>query len=141
MVTPHILSRDEILKAELDSSGNVVLPTETVEVPEWHGSVIVRGLSGTARDAFEQSLIIQRGRKQETNLANFRAKLVAQSVVDESGKTMFTEKDIDVLGSKSASALERVYAVAGRLSRLTNDDVEELTKALGEVPSDSSGSV
>jgi len=141
METPHILSRDEILKAELDAEGNPVLPWEQVHVPEWGGTVIVQGLTGTARDAFEGSLVIQRGRKLETNVTNFRAKLVAQSLVDKpGGKLLFTEKDVPALGQKSATALERVYDVAQRLSRLTPQDVEELTKELGEDQSDDSGS-
>ena len=138
--TPHILSRDEILKAETDDFGRPVLPKETVEVPEWGGSVIVRGLSGTGRDAFEGTLVKQRGRKLEANVENFRAKLLAQSIVDEQGKLLFTEKDVPALGRKSAVALERVYAVAQRLSRLSPEDVEELTEELGEEESDGSGS-
>ena len=42
----HILTRDEILESE-------DLATETVSVPEWGGSVIVRALTGTERDAYE----------------------------------------------------------------------------------------
>ena len=57
--------------------------TEDVDVPEWGGTVRVRGLSGTERDAFESSMIERRGKKVETNLTNLRAKLVAASVVDE----------------------------------------------------------
>lgn len=143
MDTPQLLSkilgRNDILKAELDANGRPVLPHETVEVPEWGGSVIVRGLSGTGRDAFEQTLVKQRGRKTEANLTNFRAKLMAYSVVDEHDQLLFREEDIPILGRKSAIALERVYAVAMRLSRLSADDVEELTKELGEDQSDDSG--
>jgi hypothetical protein len=138
--TPHILSRDEILHAEQDSSGKIKLPTETVPVPEWGGSVIIQGLSGTARDAFEGTLVKSRGRKVEQNLDNFRAKLLVQSIVDEKGSLLFGEKDIRTLGQKSAAALERVYSVAMRLSRLTPEDVEELTEDLGEDQSDGSGS-
>jgi hypothetical protein len=130
----HILSRGEILAAD------TTLPTETVPVPEWGGSVIVQGLSGTARDAFESTLVKQRGRKSESNLENFRAKLLVRSLVDEKGNLLFVEKDIPALGRKSAIALERVYEVAQRLSRLTPEDVEELTEELGEDQSGDSGS-
>ena len=130
----HLLTREEIFAAE------PALPTETVEVPEWGGSVIVRGLTGSGRDAFEATLIKQRGRKQESNLENFRAKLIVRSVVDEKGNLLFGERDIRALGEKSAIALERVYEVAQRLSKLTPDDVEELTETLGEDQSGDSGS-
>jgi hypothetical protein len=141
METPHILNRDEILAAEKDDAGRPILPFEYVHVPEWNGSVCVQGLTGTARDRFEGTLVRQRGRKLEQNLENFRAKLIAQSLVDKpGGSLLFGERDIPALGQKSATALERVYGVAQRLSRLTPEDVEELTKELGEDLSDDSGS-
>ena len=141
MDTPHILSREEILKAEVGADGRVQLPYEFVVVPEWNGTVCIQGLSGSGRDRFEGTLVRQRGRKVEQNLENFRAKLIAQSIVDEpGGKLLFKEADIPVLGQKSAVALERVYSVASRLSRLSPEDVEELTKELGEGESDGSGS-
>jgi hypothetical protein len=138
--TPHILSRDDILRAEVDSLGRPLLPTERVDIPEWGGTVIIRGLTGTARDTFEGTLVRQRGRKVESNLENFRSKLLVQSIVDEQGNLLFSEKDVQALGRKSAAALERAYTVAMRLSRLTPEDVEELTETLGEEKSDGSGS-
>ena len=46
------LSRDAILQRE-------DIKTEDVEVPEWGGTVRVRGMTGVQRDAFEASLIQQ----------------------------------------------------------------------------------
>jgi hypothetical protein len=121
---------------------------ESVEVPEWGGMVYVRGLSGTDRDSFEMAMIEQsRGkgkRTQEVNLRNLRAKLVVRTAVDsddtETAKPIFEMADIEWLGRKSAQALQRVYAVAQRLSGLSNEEVEELTTDLGEGQSDDSGS-
>ena len=121
---------------------------EAVEVPEWGGMVYVRGLSGTDRDSFEMAMIEQsRGkgkRTQEVNLRNLRAKLVVRTAVDsadpETAKPIFEMSDIEWLGRKSAQALQRVYAVAQRLSGLSNEEVEELTTDLGEGQSGGSGS-
>jgi hypothetical protein len=136
-----LLGRKEILEAEVDADGKPSLPFEYVEVPEWGGTVCVQGLTGTGRDAFEATLVKQRGRKVEQNTENFRAKLIAQSLVDgPGGRLLFTERDVPALGRKSASALERVYDVATRLSRLRQTDVEELTEELGEEESEDSGS-
>ena len=44
------LTRDAILEAE-------DIETEEVAVPEWGGNVLVRGLSGTQRDIWEQGLV------------------------------------------------------------------------------------
>lgn len=110
------LSRDAILSAN-DT------PTETVEVPEWGGSVRVQAMSGTDRDKFEASMV---GKGNKPNLENFRAKLAAACIVDEDGTRMFAERDITALGRKSAAALDRVATAAQRISGLSQEDVEEL---------------
>jgi hypothetical protein len=60
------------------------------------------------------------------NLRNIRAKLVALTVVDEDGNRIFSDEDAEALGKKSAAALDRIFAVAQRLSGLRPEDVEEL---------------
>lgn len=116
-----LLTRDAILQAQ-------DLPTEDVEVPEWGGTVRVRALTGAERDAFEQSIVEQKGKSTKMNLQNLRAKLVALTVVDEEGNRIFNDADAKLLGQKSALALNRVFEVAQKLSGLTPADVEELTK-------------
>jgi hypothetical protein len=122
------LSRDDVLKAE-------DLTTEEVDVPEWGGSVLVRGMSGRERDEFEASMAQQRGGKMVQNLVNVRAKIVIRCVVDDNGNRLFDAADIDVLGGKSGAALDRVFTVASRLSGLSDTDVEDLTANFGETPS------
>lgn len=114
-----LLSREEILKVD-DRQ------TRTVEVPEWGGAVLVRALSGAERDRYEQSLWEGKGANRRLNWTNARAKLVAMSVVDEEGKPLFTQRDVEALGAKSAAALDRIFAVAQELSGVSNADVDEL---------------
>lgn len=124
-----LLSREDILRAQ-------DITVERVEVPEWGGYVLVRGMTGAERDAFEQSIVKQRGKgKVELNLHNIRAKLVAYCCVDEAGNRLFTEADIEALGRKSGAALNRIYEVAQRLSGLTQQDMDEL---MGNSSSDQS---
>jgi hypothetical protein len=115
------LSHDDILKI-------ADITTEEVEVPEWHGSVLVRGLTGKQRDIFESTLLERRGRRMIPNTANIRAKLVAWSVVDDEGNRVFTDAEAEELGEKSAAAVDRIYTVASRLSGLSDEDVEELAE-------------
>jgi hypothetical protein len=129
-----LLSASEILGAD-----DIV--TELVEIPEWKGKVIVRGLTGAERDGFEESLLERRGKNREVRLANLRAKLCALTMVDGNGKRLFSDAQVEALGKKSASALQRVFAVAQRLSGLSDEDVEELAGELGKGGSASSGSV
>lgn len=116
------------------------LVTEDVEVPEWGGTVRVRAISGAERDAFEQAIVTRKGKNVTTNLANIRAKMVALCVVDEHGQRLFGDKDVLLLGTKSAAALDRVFTVAQQLAGLTDKDVDELAENLEPGQSDDSTS-
>ena len=116
-----LLSKEQILSAE-------DLKSEIVEVPEWGGSVKVRMMTGTERDAFETSIFEVKGKDTERNFVDLRAKLVARTLIDENGERLFTDKDIALLGKKSAKALDRVFQVAQQLNGIGKEAVEELTK-------------
>ena len=118
----------------LDRAAILAVPditTEDVEVPEWGGVVRVRGLTASQRDKFEADSLQGKGRNTSVNLHNLRARLVATCLVGESGAPVFAERDIYELGQKSASAIDRIYDVATRLSGIGENDVEELTKNSG----------
>jgi ribosomal protein S21 len=90
-------------------------------------------MTGAERDAFEESVMVTRGNNRELNLRNFRAKLVARSIVDPVTKErMFSDNEIAELGKKSARALQRVFEAALRLNGMTAESVEELTKSTEE---------
>lgn len=127
------LTRDEILAVK-------DIRLEEVKVPEWGGSVFVKGMIGAERDKFETSLVEMRGKVQVANLNNARAKLAALTICDEKGTRLFTEQDVEALGAKSASALQRVFQVAKRLSGLTDEDLKELTQELKKSPLEGSAS-
>jgi hypothetical protein len=105
-----ILNKDQILEAS-------DLKTEEVAVAEWGGSVMVRTMTGTDRDAFENTLVKEdengNGARDVSNLA---VKLLAMTIVDEEGNRLFESGDIAMLGRKSAAAIARVYAVAAGLN-------------------------
>jgi len=111
-----MLTRESILQSD-------DLPRELVEVPEWGGDVYVRTLTGTERDAFEQSMV---HKKNKTNLANVRARFAVLTVCDDSGQRLFTDEDAKELGTKSAAALDRVFEVAQRLNGFSKEDAEDL---------------
>lgn len=130
-----VLTRDEIL-------GSDDLATEVIPVPEWGGSVMIRALTGTERDAYEGEILSLRGTGKgvEYNLQNIRAKLSARTIIDEDGHRLFTDADITALGLKSAAALDRVFSRSQRLSGLTAEDIAELTEQMGNALSVGSGS-
>lgn len=112
------------------------LTREKCEVEEWGGHVFIRTMTGAERDQWEASMVTMTPRRvngrivedAKTTLANARAKLLARVLCDEGGKLLFSAHQVDVLGQKSAAALDRCFDVAKRLNHLTSDDVEELVK-------------
>src|SRR5690606_42036691 len=112
-----LLSRDAILQAQ-------DLPTERVEIPEWNGEVIVRGLTAAERDQFEQAIVEAGGKDTRVNLRNIRAKLVALCVVDEEGKRLCKDDDAEVLGRQSGVAMKRISGVAEGLSGRAPDHAD-----------------
>jgi len=122
------LTKEQILQAN-------DLKIETVDVPEWGGSVGVRTMTGTERDSFEQSIVEKKGK---TNLSNIRARLCALTVVDDSGKRIFNDNEVAELGKKSAAALDRVFTVAQKMNGFGEKDIEELGKNLSKGQSEDS---
>lgn len=118
--------------------------TQEVPCPEWahegwDGTVKVRGLTGTERDAFEASCQQIRpvrgangkadGREMVPVLDNIRAKLIVKCVLDPDDDTrLFTDQDANALGEKSGKVLDRLYDVAAKLSGISEADVEDLAK-------------
>ena len=109
-----MLNKEQILSAN-------DLPQEEVQVLEWGGSVFVRTMTGSERDAFESDY-------QKDKSKDIRAKLCVRVVCDENGQRLFSDADIMALSSKSAAALDRIFAAAISLNKVSNKDIEELKK-------------
>ena len=106
------LTKDQILESS-------DLKNEAVDVPEWGGTVYVRTMTGADRDQFEASMMsIGVDGTRKADMTNLRAKLIALTIVDEAGNRLFDASDVDRLGLKSASAIERVFAAAQGLNGL-----------------------
>jgi len=114
-----LLSRSDILNA-------TTTPRERVSVPELGGDVLVRGMTGVERDAFESSCFEGRGKKRDFNMRNLRAKLVAYCCIDEQGHRLFSDADAVSLGEVRADVIDKLFGVAQRLSGMRDEDVDEL---------------
>ncbi len=119
------LSRDGILAVN-------DVQTEKVDVREWGGDVIVRGLTGDELDNFQGSIRQFRpsfdGKGMEPVLVQdgMRAKLLVKCLIDENGDRLFTDQDAAALGAKNGSVIDRLYDVAARLSGLSEEEKAEL---------------
>lgn len=109
-----LLTRDAVLQAS-------DLQHEDVPVPEWGGTVRVRMLTGLERDALASSLV---GPDGKPDMADYRWRMLAATMVGEDGQRLFSADDVRALGSKSARALDRVFAVADRINQIGAPAVE-----------------
>lgn len=128
------LLREQILAAH-------DLKREEVEVPEWGTTLWVRGMTSQERDEYESEIVQQRGRSTTYNLKNLRARLLTRALVDEDGTRLFSDKDVVALGGKNAAVMDRLFAIARRMSGIGEKDVEELAGNSGDPQGDDSPSV
>ena len=112
---------------------------EKVEIPEWDGFVYVREMTSAARDAFEEMTfdLGQDGAVQK-KMDNYRAKFVVFSACDESGDLIFSRDDVEWLGTKQASAVNKIFQVGSKLNGLTGKEAEKnFAKTTEDNPSSS----
>lgn len=122
-----LLTREQILAIQ-------DLPFEEVEVPEWGGTVRVRGITAMDRDAME-GRATKAGSDPEAQVRNLRAWVVAHGVVDADGNRVFGAADAEALGQKSSLVMDRLFWIVVRLSALKQQDVEDLAKNSTSGPS------
>lgn len=123
-----ILSKDAILGAN-------DIKAEDVTVPEWGGSIRIAVMSGRARDQF-----LALNSTKEEGYSLFQARLLAATVVDESGNLLFTADDIETLRGKSRIVLDQLTDVATRINGMNAEAVGDATKNSEAAPSGDSGS-
>jgi hypothetical protein len=129
---PSLLTREAILAAR-------DIATEVVDVPEWGGSVMVRGLTGRARDSIEARFTDAKGKLDLGKSGDFRAAYVSLAIVDEHGALLFGEGDVAALGEKSSVAIQRIFDAAIRLSAVRAEDIDGITADLKDDPSGATG--
>lgn len=121
----EFVSREELLAA-------TALPWEAVFLPALKKSAVVVGMSGKARDSFEGSLVKGKGKARDVSTDNIRAKLAARCLYDappeQGGKRIFTDAEADALGNIRVDILSPIFAVAQKLSGVTDEDLDELGK-------------
>jgi len=95
---------------------------EEVPVPEWNDSVLIRSMSGAERDAFEMA----NRKKGQTDLRNYRARYLVRCIVNENGTKIFTDAQAAELGKRSSKVIDRLYAVAAKLSGMDDESEAEV---------------
>lgn len=141
MAKDNGVSRRILTRADFDAiaTDNADLPTEYVHTPEWAPSgvdpasvyVCIQALPGYLRDRYESSLSVREGKKVIPNMENARARLVAMCMIDpDTRERLYSDKEVEALGKRSAKALDRVWDACRDLSGLRAEAVEEAAEQL-----------
>ena len=112
-----MLSKKQIIAAK-------DIESEIVPVPEWGGEVTVQGLSLAEKDKWTECILVD----GKANMSGATALLCALCIRGEDGERLFSSDEIGLLDAKSASAIDRVFQVAQRLSGIGQEDIEETVK-------------
>jgi hypothetical protein len=108
-----MLNREQILGAQ-------DLTRKEVEVPEWGGSVFVRQLTGGELVKLQRLL-------SSDNVLDL-VPLVVMCTVDENGKRIFSDKDVEALAAKNGRVLERIATACLSINYLDSESREEVKK-------------
>ena len=97
---------------------------EKLDVPEWETEVHLKSWSGLERS---RALAVF-GKMDDTSVA----KVVAMSVCDADGATVFTDKDFGELAKKNGEVLERIALAACKHNGINK--VEQAKNESGSTP-------
>lgn len=88
---------------------------EEVQVPEWGGSVRVRGLTVAE---WAELQVIQKASNGNGASVDGMAQMVVRCLIDEKGERLFTNEEAAVVARKGAVIVARLAIVCQRLSGL-----------------------
>lgn len=113
---------------------------EFVAIPEWdtegtgNSGVYVKAMGADERDMWEYETFVKGNENKlnskdkdqviKTSMKKIRSTLAVLCCVDENGNRLFTEEDVEWLGTKNAKAVDRIYEVAQRINGMRKEDVE-----------------
>lgn len=120
MQSKKILNKKDILQANDDTY-------EEVSVAEWGGVVRVYVISAADRLEFEGKYT------GESGTINFKdhdapLDLLASSLRDESGSSMFSREEITVLGTKNGRVVHELFQKALEINWMTKKTEEDVKK-------------
>lgn len=123
-----MLTKEEILAAIGERRKSV----ETIDVPEWGGSIGVRRM--TADD------VERTGMADGKRDATMFPKIIAACVCDENGDALFSDDDVKALAEVDMATAARVFAQIMKVNGLADEDMEEAVASFAAAQSESSSS-
>lgn len=107
------------------------IAVKEIEVPEWDGTIYIRQLTRAQQDDYLKRQMGTRmkqdmkAKSQEIDLSNFYGHdsfLVVSGACDESGKPLFSAKDIEALKNKNGAVIGRIAKEILIFSEMVEDD-------------------
>lgn len=106
------------------------LEHDTVPMPEWGCTVIVRELTAEEKQQYESSIVsFDRKGRPVVSQKDVGLRLILLAVVDEADNPVFTTEDLPYLRQQPGKATDRIFKRAKELSGIGDDDIERLKNA------------
>ena len=122
------LNLDDILAAD-------DIKIESVDVPQWGGTVYLRTITGDQRDAFDEKFTAGK------SLIGMRRCFVGVCLCDSAGVFCApSESEVCALGRKSSAARDRLFGVAQRINGMRPEQMDDIAKNLPTEAESDSGS-
>jgi hypothetical protein len=86
-----------------------------IDIPEWNGTLRVRGLNGGERAEFEEQV------SKNHSMRHAKVECIIKCSVDDEGNRVFTNQHKGMLLGKSAKVIERIFDEICRLSGIGDD--------------------
>lgn len=124
-------------------AANSTLQLEKLQLPEWQQSVYVTELTAGEVDEWRSEMFEVDGSDYTYNFAKQNLRLAALASRRRDGSRLYpdTAQGVEYLRGKGSAGVERIAAVAKRLSKLNNFSKKELEGKSGTVRTSSSKDV
>jgi hypothetical protein len=113
------LTRDAILRV-------TDLQQKAVDVPEWGGQVLVRELTASEVEKIGFDMADGDGNVDKRRARGMMSRVVAWATIDQNGKRIFSEADVDALGQKSFKPVQRIANAVMQMSGMGAADEDDL---------------
>lgn len=127
-------------KEQIDSAIESAEPNrKIVDVSELGGSVVVREMSGTLRNAFEAAVAGLQGSDGEKRLTAVTVRIVSECTLDDEGNRLLDADRTRRLFHRKPRAVFRLRDEIIALSAMDESDLEAMVEGFGEAQSDEPG--
>jgi len=112
---------------------DIPLGEEELYIPQWDGKVLIREMTAAQIEQNARNVIKKNGKPDYSKAVAIPTSICARQVINpETGKRLFTDKDIARLSQKHGSAISQIAAAVNKLSGRgkADKDYESLTEWL-----------